>query len=143
MIPDGLSQPIGELLATIMNARTGEILRRALQENNKGTMKVTGSQVMLHWLNNHEKAVKQLVRNRVIEILRFTESLFISSHNMIADLTRISGFDWMRKDKDFPIKLLDQVRLSREETSDFAPALSKEFLDFQATIECGFTETCM
>ena len=24
-------------------------------------------------------------------------------------------------------------------TSDFAPALSKEFLDVQATIECGFT----
>ena len=23
--------------------------------------------------------------------------------------------------------------------SDFAPALSKEFLDIQATIECGFT----
>ena len=58
---------------------------------------------------------------------------------MIVDLTRINGFDWMRKDKDFPMKLLDQVRLSREETSDFAPALSKEFLDIQATIECGFT----
>ena len=25
------------------------------------------------------------------------------------------------------------------ETSDFAPALSNEFLDIQATIECGFT----
>ena len=24
-------------------------------------------------------------------------------------------------------------------TSDFAPASSKEFLDIQATIECGFT----
>ena len=30
--------------------------------------------------------------------------------------TWISGFDWMRKDnKEFPIKSLDQVRLSREE----------------------------
>ena len=26
-----------------------------------------------------------------------------------------------------------------EVTSDFAPASSKEFLDIQATIECGFT----
>ena len=44
---------------------------------------------MLHWLSNHEKAVEQWVRNRVIEILRFTDSsewFFISSHNMIADL---------------------------------------------------------
>ena len=52
---------------------------RALQENNKGTVKVTGSQVMLHWLNDHEKAVKQWVTNRVIEILRFTQWFFISS----------------------------------------------------------------
>ena len=27
--------------------------------------------------------------------------------------------------------------------SDFAPALSKEFLDIQATIECGFTLKCI
>ena len=97
-------------------------------------MKLTDSQVVLHWLSNHEKAVKQWVRNRVIEILRFTDSsewFFISSHNMIADLgtrrvddlrlvdqnsTWINGFDWMRKDnKEFPIKSLDQIRLSREE----------------------------
>ena len=62
---------------------------------------------------------------------------------MIVDLTRINGFDWMRKDKDFPIKLLDQVRLSREETSDFAPALSKEFLDIQATINFAFILKCV
>ena len=99
----------------------------------KGKMKVTDSQVVLHWLNNHEKAVKQWVRNRVIEILTFTDSsewFFISTHNMIADLgtrqvddlrlvdqnsTWINCFDWMRKDKEFPIKSLDQIRLSREE----------------------------
>ena len=117
-----------------MNAHTGEITRRALQKNHKGKMKLTDSQVVLHWLSNHEKAVKQWVRNRVIEILRFTDSsewFFVSSHNMIADLgtrrvddlrlidqnsTWINGFDWMRKDnKEFPIKSLDQIRLSREE----------------------------
>ena len=27
--------------------------------------------------------------------------------------------------------------------SDFAPASSKEFLDLQATIECGFTLKCI
>ena len=82
----------------------------------KGKMKVTDSQVVLHWLNNHEKAVKQWVRNRVIEILTFTDSsewFFISTHNnMIADLgtrqvddrrlvdqnsTWINCFDWMIK----------------------------------------------
>ena len=52
-------------------------------------MKLTESQVVLHWLSNHKKAVRQWVRNRVIEILRFTdlsEWFFISSHNMIVDL---------------------------------------------------------
>ena len=55
----------------------------------------------------------------------------MSCHNMIADLgtrrvddlrladqnsTWINVFDWMRKDiKEFPIKLLHQIRLSREE----------------------------
>ena len=103
-----------------MNADTGRIVKRELQENRKGKMKLTDSQVVLHWLSNHEKAVKQWVRNRVIEILRFTdlsEWFFISSHNMIADLGTgrvdhlrlvdqnsnwIDGVDWMRKDnKEF------------------------------------------
>ena len=83
LIPDGLSQPRAELFAATMNAHTGEIVRRALQENHKGKMKFTDSQVVLHWLSNHEKAVKQWVRNRVSQILRFTDSsewFFISSH---------------------------------------------------------------
>ena len=74
LIPDGLSQPRAELFAATMNAHTGEIVRRALQENHKGKMKLTDSQVVLHWLSNHEKAVKQWVRNRVIATLRFTDS---------------------------------------------------------------------
>ena len=32
-----------------------------------------------------------------------------------------------------------RVQLQSLKTSDFAPASSKEFLDIQATIECGFT----
>ena len=121
-------------LQQTLNSHTGEIVGTALQENQIGKMKLKYSQVLLHWLRNHEKTVKQWVRNRVIEILRFTDSsewLFISSQNMIADLeTRrvddlrlfhqnlslISGFDWMRKgNKEFPMKSLDQIRLSREE----------------------------
>ena len=37
-----------ELFTAIMNAHTGEIVRRALQENHKGKMKRTVSQVVLH-----------------------------------------------------------------------------------------------
>ena len=35
------------------------------------------------------------------------------------------------------------VQLQSLKTSDFAPASSKEFLDIQATIECGFTLKCV
>ena len=74
------------------------------------------------------------MRNKVIEIIRFTDSsewFFVSSHDIIADLgtrrvddlrlvnqssTWFNGFVWMRKDnKEFPIKLLDQISLNREE----------------------------
>ena len=85
----GLSQPRAELFAATMNAHTGEIVRRALQENHKGKMKLTDSQVVLHWLSIHEKVVKQWVSNRVIEIFKFIDSskwFFISSHNMITGL---------------------------------------------------------
>ena len=126
LIPDGLSQPRAELFAATMNTHTGEIVRRLLQfqENHKGKMKLTNSQVVLHWLSNHRKEVKQWVRNRVVKILRFTDSsewFFGSSNNMIADLgtrrvddlrlvdqssTWTNGFDWMRKDKRIPNKII-------------------------------------
>ena len=57
-----------------MNAYTGEIVNRALEENHKGKMELIDSQVVLHWLSNREKVIKQWVRDRVIELLRFTDS---------------------------------------------------------------------
>ena len=86
LITDGLPQSRAKLFAATLNAHTGQIV---LQENRKGKMKLPDSQVVLHWLNNHEKAVKHWVKNRVAEILRFTdlsEWFFVSNHNMIADL---------------------------------------------------------
>ena len=71
IIPDGLSQPRAELLAATINVHTGEIVRRSLQS--KGRVKLTDSQVVLHWINNHDKPVRQWVRNRVVEINRYTE----------------------------------------------------------------------
>ena len=86
---DGLSQPRAELFAATINVQTREIVRRVLQENHKGKVKLTDSQVVLYWLYNHEKAVKKWVRNQVVEVFRFTDSsqwFFISSHNVIENL---------------------------------------------------------
>ena len=68
IIPDALSQPRAALLDA-----TGEFVRRSLQSNHKGKIKLTDSQVMLHCISNNQTPVKQWVRNRVVEILRFTE----------------------------------------------------------------------
>ena len=87
IIPDGLSQPIAELFAAIINVHTGEIVRRSLQS--KGRVKLTNTQVVLHWINNHDKPIKQWVRNRVVEINRYielSEWMYVSSKDMIADL---------------------------------------------------------
>ena len=75
LTPVGLSQPSAELVASIMNTQSHEIISRKLQGNHKGKMKLTDSQVVLHWLRNYEKAVKQWMRNQVVKILIFTDSL--------------------------------------------------------------------
>ena len=63
-------QPRVELFVATMNAHTGETVTIALQKSHKGKMKLTDSPVVLTWLCNQEKVVKQCVRNRVVEILR-------------------------------------------------------------------------
>ena len=135
IIPDGLLQPIAEFFAATMNAHTGEIVRRSLHSNYKGKPKLTDSHVVLHWISNNQKPVKQLVQNKLVEILRFTESsewMFVCSEDMIADLgtgrvndlnlvnkdsTWINGYDLIKKDqKVFPAKSI-QIRLENEDLS--------------------------
>ena len=132
IIPDGLSQPRAELFAATINVHTGEIVRRSLQSQER--VKLTDSQVVLHWINNHDKPVKQWVRNRVVEINRYTEPsewMYVSSKDMIADLgtrrvdalnlvgpnsTWINGYDWMREEKvKFPTKSFNEINLEKEE----------------------------
>ena len=124
-----------------MNAHTGEIVRRSLQPNHMRKLKLTNSQVMLHWISNNQKPDKQWVWCRVVKILRFIEPsewMFVSSQYVIADLetwrvndlnlvdkdsTWINGYDWMKKDqKDFPTKSIHQIRPQNEDLS----ALQKE-----------------
>ena len=136
LIPNGMSKPRAELFAATMNTHTGEVVRRAFQGNHKKKIKLTDSQVTLHWICNPDKLLKQWVRNRVVEINRFTEPsewMFLRSQDMIADLgTRrvdnlkvvsqdsvwINGLDWMKKSTDFfPAKSIKDINLSNEEVT--------------------------
>ena len=134
LIPQGMSQPRAELFAATLNAHTGEIVKRSLQTYHKSSVKLTDSQIVLHWLHNENKQLKQWTRNRVIEIHRFADKSlwrYISSTDMIADIgTRrgatlkdisaesvwINGYPWMKLDvKEFPTKTIEEIKLDQQE----------------------------
>ena len=100
-------------------------------------MKVTDSQVGLHWINCVRGVLKLWVRNRVIEILRLSSQgdwFYVRSKDNIADLGSrkgakvadigpdsewMNGYEWMRKaPEDFPLMSVDQIVLSRREMAD-------------------------
>ena len=129
--------PRAELVAAVLNASTGHIVRRSLQKFHKRAWKVTDSQVALHWINCTNSALKMWVRNRVVEIRRLSEPsewYYVKSENMIADLgTRKGaniedigpdsvwnrGLPWMRdEESNFPLKSVDDIVLSTREKAD-------------------------
>ena len=142
LLERGTTQPRAELIAAMLNAHTGEVVRRAFGSYHQGSIKLCDSQIVLHWINNEQKALKQFVRSRVIEILRFTERAawyFIESMLMIADLgTRrgvkladvdmnsswFNGYEWMRKDKStFPITAVNDLVLCNSDRDSYQKEL--------------------
>ncbi|XP_066926194.1 uncharacterized protein [Clytia hemisphaerica] len=136
LLPDGISQPRGEMIAAIMNVHTSEVVSRSFGALHKSSIKLSDSQVVLHWINNEEKPLKKWVRSRVIEIRRLSSPdnwFYVSSQNMIADVgTRkgvqieeisqnsnwINGLPWMSKDRsEFPITRISDITLSQTELS--------------------------
>ena len=129
-----MSQSKAELFAATLNAHAGETVKRSLQTNRKSSFKLTDSQIVLHWLHNENKQLKQWNTNRVIEIDRFADKSlwrYISSTDMIADIgTRrgatledisaesvwINGYPWMKLDvKEFPTKTIEEIKSDQEE----------------------------
>ena len=134
IIPQNTTMPRAELLAATLNATTGHVVKLSLGEHHKGCLKLSDSQVVLHWINSTKSELKLLVRNRVIEINRLTNRdnwRYISTKDMIADMgTRkgtkirevwkdsewINGKPWMRLDaSEFPVKTIFEISWSRDE----------------------------
>ena len=130
LVPNGMTQPRAELYAAVLNAHSGEVVRRALSKIHSHSIKFTDSQITLFWLTNMEKSLELWVRNRVVEAQRLVDILkwyYVDSENMIADIgTRpcksidvikpgsvwIGGFAWMRGEmSEFPMMTPDEVRL--------------------------------
>ena len=136
-VPKEMSQPRGELYAALINTHTGEIVKRSLSKWYQSSLKFTDSQIVLYWLDNDQKPLKQWVRNRVIESLRFTtrdQWKYIPTKEMIADIgtrkgatiedvnnksTWINGHSWMHKQsKDFPVMTAQELRLTDQQLSE-------------------------
>ena len=107
----------------------------------------------MHWINNDEKPLKQWVRNRVIEIRRFTSPsqwFYVQSNDMIADIgTRrgaslddlkqsskwINGFKWMNlKTSQFPMKSIKDLNLSMPELKEIQKEIPYSSSEAHSTI---------
>ena len=131
------TQPRAELEAALLNSHTGEIIKRSLKSNYDGSLKLTDSTIVLHWISNDEIQLKQYVRNRISDIRRFTSPddwQYVQSKDMLADIaTRrgtkvidanneskwINGHDWMKLPIDqFPTKSVNQISLNSNDLHD-------------------------
>ena len=138
VVPQGMSQPRAELYAALINAYSGEVVRRSFKDFHKQAVKFTDSQISLHWISNDEKPLKQWTRNRVIEIQRFTKKeqwMYVQSNDMIADIgTRkgatlhdvdqnsiwVNGFPWMKfESSKFPMSTSNEIKLNESDVKQF------------------------
>ena len=135
IVPNGMSLPRAELNAALLNTNTGEVVRRSFKGYHQQSFKLTDSQIVLFWITNSQKPLKQWVRNRVIEIQRFTRQeqwYYVHSTNMLADIgTRrgvtiedvnqhslwMNGYQWMKLDSsEFPIFSPDDIKLNESDS---------------------------
>ena len=126
VISNDTNTPRAEHMAALLNATTGYVVEKALGDRHKSTMKLTDSQVALHWICSERRVLKTWVRNRVIEINKLCDSSlwkYVDGSNMVADIgtrkgvkisevtensARIKGLNWMSEAKEnFPVLTVD------------------------------------
>ena len=148
IIPEGTNIPRAELIAAVLNATTGHIVAVSMEHLISERIHLVDSQIVLFWINNRKSELKQWLRNRVIEITRLTDRknwYYIESKFNNADLgTRkgvkiadilpdsewICGAEWMKQEKSkFPIKSVEQLKLTSEELEEYHAEFSAEVLD--------------
>ena len=137
LVPSGMSQPRAELFAALVNTHSGDVVRKSLRQYHTGSLKLTDSQISLFWIDNDARSLKTWVRNRVIEIRRFTDPSqwkYVRTKDMVADIgTRrntsisavqqdsiwINGYSWMTQDESsFPVLTAKEIALSNKEDEE-------------------------
>ena len=105
LVPEDQSLPRSELSAAVLSTHTGEVVRKSFKQNHK-THKFTDWEIVLYWICNENRPMKDgWVRNRIIEIRRFTEPndwKYINTVNMMADIgTRPSTLTSIQPDSEW------------------------------------------
>ena len=130
LLPNDITVPRGELYAAWLNSATGFVVRRSFGPICKSYIKLSDSQVALHWINSIRQPLRQWVRNKVIDINRLSERptwRYVGSKDMIADIGTIkgakisdiddksdwvNGYPWMRLHaSEFPVKTIEELVL--------------------------------
>ena len=134
--------PRAELLASTLNTHATEIARRSVEKFVTNIIYVLDSEIALYWIGSDTKPLKPYVRNRVIEIRRFTDIMqwfhVESSDNPVDIATRkgatlddvsessewMKGKPWMRKPMEElhgeVLKDLHQVKLKTEQFTEIS-----------------------
>ena len=94
LVPDDTSIPRAELSAAVLNAAMGHVVKISFGEFHKGHIKLTDSQVALHWICTVKTELKLWVRNRVIEVNRLSPMtcwFYCRTEDNIADMGTRKG----------------------------------------------------
>ena len=151
LVPEDLSMPRAELSAAVLNASMGHVVKISFGEYHKGHIKLTDSQVALHWISTVKTELLLWVRNRVIEINRLAPMScwrYVRSKDNIADMgtrkgARIEdislgsewfvGKPWMSLPADeFPLLTVQETVLSPTELLEFNKERMCPKVEFQA-----------
>ena len=137
IVPENMTLPRAELFAATLNVHVLEILKRSLRNNCIDYLCVTDSEIALYWITSQTKRQKPYVRNRAIEVNRFTKPTdwyHISSEMNPADIgTRkgasiedvdqnsewINGRTWMALPfgdlRDSHLRSVEQIKYEKEQ----------------------------
>ena len=124
IVPEDTSLPRAELIAATLNVHVTEIVKRSV-ENLRPVSSCTfvlDSEIVLHWICSVTKQLLPFVRNRVIEVLRFTcpsQWYHVASNLNPADLGTRKGVKIEDIDRDSAwINGLDWMHLPLEDLRD-------------------------
>ena len=123
IVPELTTLPRAELIASTLNTHVSQIVKRSLKDYIGNCIYVLDLEIVLHWICSSSKQLLPFVRNRVIEILRFTDTdqwHHVESEVNPADLgtrrgVKISHIDsdsWWINGMDWMTQPLEELRSS-------------------------------